>query len=166
MSVNGKKRAAGSRGRVLDTALRRFRAYLSSGGLRLTGQRRRVLEAVLRQTEHFDADYLYEVLREEGQRASRSTVYRTLHHLRECGLVREMAHPRGRATYEPVLGREHHDHMLCVRCGAVLEFVDERIEALQKSVCRRYGFRALDHRMSIRGLCKKCLAADREGAKR
>ncbi len=156
MRVNSKKAA----GAASDGgAARAFRDYLARRGMRRTAQRRAVLRAVLRRVGHYDADQLYEDLRGEGEHVSRATVYRTLGHLRECGVVKEALQCRGRASYETVHGAEHHDHMLCVECGKVIEFCDERIEELQQRICRRHGFRALEHRMGIRGVCRECRAA-------
>jgi Fur family ferric uptake transcriptional regulator len=110
---------------------------------------------------HFDAEDLYESCRRAGQNVSRATVYRTLGHLRDCGLVKEVLREHGRSSYETVYGHDHHDHMLCVACGGVIEFCDDRIEDLQQRICRRHGFKPLDHRMGIRGLCRDCRRAER-----
>ena len=92
--------------------------------------------------------------------ASQATVYRTLAHLKDCGLVREVSRLEGRAQYESAHGQAHHDHMVCVECGHVIEFCDERIEKLQRLICRKHGFEPLDHRMSIRGRCRACGGSD------
>ncbi len=84
-------------------------------------------------------------------------MYRTLALLAEAGLIREVLHGNGdRAHYEVIYGHAHHDHMMCVECGKVIEFCDDRIEQLQRLICRRHGFQALDHRMGIRGVCREC----------
>lgn len=155
MSVNSKKAMASA------GALEAFRAYLSSQGLRYTPQRRIVLDQTLGRGGHFDAEELYESCRRAGQNVSRATVYRALGHLRDCGLVKEVLREQGRSCYETVYGHEHHDHMLCMACGRVIEFCDDRIEDLQQRICRRHGFKPLDHRMGIRGLCRDCRRAKR-----
>lgn len=134
----------------------RFRGYLAERGLRCTAPRLHVLNVALRRAGHFEAEDLYEGLREGGRSASRATVYRTLVHLTECGLIKEALRSEGRARYEGVYGIEHHDHMVCAECGRVIEFCDEMIEELQERVCRRHGFRPLEHRMAIRGICREC----------
>ncbi len=162
MSCNSKK------GTTLETADRisraedRFRSYLAERGLRHTGQRRLILAAALRSVGHFDAEELYEGFRRGERRVSRATVYRTLSHLAACGLIKELLQARGPAFYEAVYGLDHHDHMVCIECGRAVEFCDDRIEALQRRICRRHGFRPIEHRMSIRGVCAKCRAAARK----
>ena len=133
-----------------------FRACLAERDLRLTAQRRAVLDEVLHAEGHFDAEDLHAALRAAGKAASMATVYRTLGLLRECGLVRRAPPWEGSERYETVHGQQHHDHMLCMECGRVIEFCDEELEALQARVCRRHGFAPIDHRMGIRGICRAC----------
>jgi Fur family ferric uptake transcriptional regulator len=85
---------------------------------------------------------------------SRATIYRTLPLLDRCGLIQEVFRVGGRTQYE--VKSEHHDHMLCIRCGRVIEFAEQDIEELQRAVCTRHGFKAVEHRMSIRGICRQC----------
>ncbi len=158
MSINSNKRSRLGRQAVVDSARQRLQAYLARSGLRWTSQRRLVLEEVLRRFRHFDAEELYENLHAAGKGISRATVYRALGHLKDAGLVKEVLQRRGRASYEAVYGQEHHDHMLCTECGKVIEFRDERIEELQRKICRRYGFAAQEHRLGIRGVCRECRA--------
>ena len=143
----------------LPVVLDRFRKFLANNGMRFTAQRRLIAEQAFRQPGHFDAEQLYDVFHKAGRNVSRTTVYRTLAHLRDCGLIREMPQLRGPAYYEHLHEHEHHDHMVCVKCGRVIEFCDEGLEALQERICRRRGFRATDHRMSIRGTCRECRRA-------
>jgi len=165
MSVNLNTRQGGAETADDATALAVFRTYLAENGMNLTAQRRAVLHEVLSRETHFEVDELCQALRTGGASVSRATVYRTLGHLRDCGLVREMLQCRGRASYEPAVGRQHHDHMVCLRCGKIIEFCDDRIERLQRQICEQHGFRAVDHRLGIRGLCRECqFAARDEGA--
>lgn len=134
----------------------RFKNYLAARGLRFTRQRRAVLDQVFSIHGHFDAEDLYARLRHNGGSVSRATVYRTLKHLEECKLVREVLRCRGRAHYEHILGHPHHDHMVCVECGKVIEFIEPAIEAQQRKICKRHGFKPLEHRLGIRGICEEC----------
>jgi Fur family ferric uptake transcriptional regulator len=151
MNVNSNKAGLAD---DVQSVVRAFRGHLHDRGLRFTAQRKAVLEAALASQTHFTADQLLGAVRERESSVSLATVYRTLGHLQECGLVREAFRAEGCSAYEAVHG--HHDHMLCIRCGKVIEFCDEQIEQLQERVCRRHGFEALDHRMGIRGLCGDC----------
>ncbi len=138
----------------------RFRAYLGTQDLRMTRQREELLSAVLAAPRHFEAEDLIGRLREGKTHASRATVYRTLALLEECGILRKSLFGHNRHFYESVIGRHHHDHLVCVRCGRIQEFEEERIEELQAEVCRQYGFRMLDHVHEIYGACEECGASE------
>ena len=134
----------------------RFEEYLRTHRLRLTRERRTVLEVILSRAGHFDAEELLQFLRSRRRPVSRATLYRTLEHLTAAGLVKKHSFGRGQAQYEHVYGRQHHDHMVCERCGLVIEFVDLEIEKLQDEVCRRHGFVSTNHVMEIFGICSDC----------
>ena len=96
-------------------------------------------------------------MREEpGPAVSRATVYRTLGLLQEGGFVESLDAGRGELVYEHVLGHRHHDHMVCLGCGRIEEFHDERIEALQVEACARKGFELVSHDHRLMGYCKSC----------
>jgi Fur family ferric uptake transcriptional regulator len=108
---------------------------------------------------HFTAEALLASLRRHGGSASRATVYRAIDVLVEVGLLRRYDIAGGPLLYEPAFGRQHHEHLLCEGCGAMLEFVQEEIERLQDEICRAYRFRATSHTLQIRGLCERCHGA-------
>ena len=134
----------------------RLRDHLKSRNLRMTPERLMVLQGVLSQQGHFDAEELLETLRRSDHPVSRATLYRTLDHLAEAGLVKRHHFREGHARFESVFDRDHHDHMVCERCGTVIEFVSEAIESLQEQVCAEHGFRALGHVHQIFGVCRSC----------
>lgn len=136
--------------------LERFENRLRERGLRVTPERRAILEFAFRHFGHFDAEELRAALDHSGIVVSRATVYRTLTHLVETGFLRRHPLGRGRTFYEPSFGRLHHEHLVCVRCGAILEFVQDDIEQLQEQVCREHGFRPLRHTLQIHGVCAAC----------
>ena len=133
-----------------------FQDRLRERGFRMTSERRAILERIVRLHGHFDADGLIATLRATGADVSRATVYRTIGHLVDSGLLRKYDLGDRHTQYEPAIGREHHEHMICVACGDILEFVEERIEELQDEVCRRYRFRPLTHTLHIHGVCERC----------
>ena len=141
---------------AMATANRIFRDYLKSKGLRSTPERYVVLEGVLSINKHFDAEELYEELRVKGKHVSRASVYRTLPLLIESGLLRESLRSESRVRYEYLFGHDHHDHLICIKCGNVIEFRDERIERFQEAVCEKYEFTSIDHELGIMGYCKRC----------
>ncbi len=138
----------------------RLREHLRARNLRLTPERLQVLEGVLSREGHFDAEELLEYLRRSNKSVSRATLYRTLDHLAEAGLVKKHHFSEGHALFEHVYGRAHHDHMVCDRCGKVIEFVNEQIEALQLEVCRQHGFRELRHVHQLFGICRDCQTSE------
>lgn len=133
-----------------------FKDILKSKGLKLTPQRRAILEEVFASREHFDVEGLFERLRKRGKRISRATIYRTLPLLAESNLIKEAFHCQDKVSYERIFGLNHHDHLLCIKCGRIIEFKDEKIEKLQEAVCKKYGFKPIEHRLGIRGYCKRC----------
>ena len=130
--------------------------YLHDQGLRLTEGRRMILCEVLKKNQHFEAEELYEKLKEKGVRTSRATVYRTLPLLQTCGIIQETRRTEKGVEYEVVYGHEHHDHLRCLGCGRIIEFTSPEIEKLQKKVCRKLGFKQTGHHHEITGYCRKC----------
>ncbi len=133
---------------------------LRDRGIRLTAERRSILAGVLTCGGHFDVDRLLSHFRHQGVQVSRATVYRSLNTLVEVGLLRKIDLGDRPSLYEPIEGREHHEHMICVRCGEIIEFVEPEIERLQQEVCRRSGFEPLDHTLQIYGVCHACNCKD------
>lgn len=137
-----------------------FREYLARHRLKMTQERKAILEEAFRIQGHFDADDLLLRFRRMGRPVSRATIYRTLGHLLDSGLLRKVVVGQGQALYEPVHGREHHDHLVCLGCGKLIEFSNDDIEELQSRVCREHGFRMTRHVHQILGYCQAC---DQEG---
>lgn len=136
----------------------RFAEFLQSRGMRLTQQRRALVELIFRQHDHFDADALVDELRQDksgATKASPSTVYRTLKELVEAGLLRRM-HLNGRAVYEHDYGYPQHDHLHCEKCDKLIEFQSEELKALRAAVAAQHNFRVTGHRLIISGLCEDC----------
>lgn len=139
-----------------------FASHLRIRGLKSTAERLQVLRAIFAHERHFAVDDIQMEMRRRGRSASRATIYRTLALLSESGLIREAVRGNGYTHYEHVHEAEHHDHLLCVRCGAVVEFVCTEIERLQEDICRRHGFTAHTHAHQINGLCRRCAGARRD----
>lgn len=134
-----------------------FEEFLHSRSLKLTVQRERIFERAFATHAHFSAETLFGWLRAEGGPAvSRATVYRTLALLVEGGFLNSLDAGGGELVYEHVLGHRHHDHMVCVDCGRIEEFFDERIERFQQEACERKGFRLLHHDLRLFGTCPAC----------
>jgi Fur family ferric uptake transcriptional regulator len=140
-----------------------FLDYLRSHGHRVTRERLAVFDEIYARHEHVDAERLLAALRERGAKTSRATVYRNLELLVECGLVRRSRLGEGRVVYEHVHAGQEHDHLVCARCGRVVEFVSPGIAALQAEICRAHGFVPGRHTLQIHGICNACAAAGPEG---
>jgi Fur family ferric uptake transcriptional regulator len=141
------------------TAREQFEKFLQAGQYRITSERFEVLDAVLAWDDHFDADNLFINLKSNGSKVSRATVYKTLNLLHECGLVSRYRFSQGHAQYEKTTDRPHHDHMVCTRCGKIIEFENSRIERLQEDACAAYGFKPTYHSFQIFGVCLDCNAS-------
>jgi Fur family ferric uptake transcriptional regulator len=141
-----------------------FAAFLADNQLKMTRERRAVLEEMLAVRGHLDADQLLEMFRRKGRPVSRATLYRTLARLVEAGLVHKIEMARGQARYEPMFGRDHHDHMVCLECGRIIEFESQDIERLQEQICRDKRFTMLGHTHQIRGQCAGCSARSSRAA--
>lgn len=134
----------------------KFRKHLASKGLRMTPERKVVLDGILEAQGHFTADDLYLRLKRRNPMVSRATVYRTLELLVGSGLVEKVDLGGQQAYYEYFFGREHHDHLICLGCGMIIEFTSPAIENLQDAVCREHQFEIRYHSHKIFGQCRKC----------
>jgi len=136
-----------------------LRRYLSERGLKMTTQRDRILEVFLRTSGHVTAEQLYERMKQVDPGIGFTTVYRTLRVLCECGLAQERNFGHGPARYEHAFSRRHHDHLVCVKCGRIIEFENDAIETIQRQVADTHRFTLLDHRHELYGHCEFCRPA-------
>lgn len=135
---------------------RAFNAFAVGKGLRSTKQRDIILDVFLATHEHLSVEELYLKVRASHPGIGQATVYRTLKLFVEAGLAREMTFADGQTRYEHQLAGEHHDHLICTRCNAIIEFEDETIERLQREIAERHGFLLTSHKMQLCGLCPAC----------
>lgn len=133
-----------------------FTKYLSEQNLRMTTQRELILKTFCKQKKHVTAEQLYEILKKIDPTIGHATVYRTMKLLTEAGIARELNFGEGSVRYEPDTAKEHHDHLVCVKCGENIEFLDEEIETLQNRIVNKYGYKLVDHSLNLYGICPKC----------
>jgi len=133
-----------------------FGKYLKDHGIKNTSARRTVLDTVLELDEHFEVEQLLYLLRERGLRVSKATVYRTLPILVACGILKQVRFDVKQAHYELAFGEEPHDHMVCRRCGRIIEFASDEVEVLRARIARRHHFHVISHRLQLSGLCWEC----------
>ena len=137
-------------------AAERLRAFLRARGLRMTGEREVLVRAALGRRRHFTLEELVEEVVQRDTRASRATVYRGLPILIEAGILQPVLVSDEPRRFELAFGRRHHDHLLCRRCGRIVEFRSSAIEALQLSIAGRHGFRLTSHVHELVGDCSAC----------
>ncbi len=133
-----------------------FINYLNSQGLKLTPQRRLILEVFLESEDHLASEELYEKVKKLNPAIGQATVYRTVKLLSDSGIAKELYFGDGVARYEPKYGRKHHDHLICENCGKNVEVIDEKIEELQEELAKRHGYVLTGHRMYLYGICSNC----------
>ncbi len=123
-------------------------------GLRLTGQRRTIASVLETSNDHPDVEELYARASAEDQGISLATVYRTVKLFEEAGILEKLEFRDGRARYEDA-DRDHHDHLIDLHSGKVIEFVDDEIEALQERIAEKLGYDLKGHRLELYGVPKK-----------
>jgi Fur family ferric uptake transcriptional regulator len=133
-------------------------AKLKSVGLKITQSRLKILQVLEQeQQHHLNAEAVYAILSREKAEVGLATVYRVLTQFEEVELVKRHDFAEGHAVFELNQG-SHHDHLVCTKCGAVQEFVDERIETFQREIASEHHFKMTDHVLNIYGLCQACQA--------
>ncbi len=130
--------------------------FIAERRLKSTRQRHLILETFFQLDGHFSVEQLWAKVRALDPRVSVATVYRTMKLLAESNLAHAQNFGDGQTRYEPAVGREHHDHLICTRCGTIIEFENDRIEQMQDAVARKHGFRVTSHKMELYGLCRTC----------
>jgi len=135
-----------------------MRRKLHAMGLKCTPQRLEVFEEIVRMRGHFSAEELAERFRtrKRGPAISRATVYRTLPVLIRCGLVREVIFTEKHSHYEAAYSREHHEHMVCTKCGRIIPFDDSELERAIRKIARAAGFSPVSHKIEVCGVCDRC----------
>ncbi len=147
--------------RGLEGAQERLASYMRANGLKLTRQRELILETFLRSRKHISVEELLRDVRVRDGGVGHATVYRTMKLFVDAGLATERNFSEGASRYEPAdeHGDGHHDHLICTRCTRIIEFENHEIEELQIQVARNHGFKLLDHKMELYGICPDCLAS-------
>ncbi|MDX1582803.1 MAG: transcriptional repressor [Thermoanaerobaculia bacterium] len=141
----------------IDKELQRFRDFLGENGLKLTRERSALVREIFSTHYHFEADELLFRMKEKDVKISRATIYRTLDLLVKSGMVRRVHLGEDHFHYERVTrDDQHHDHLVCTTCGAVIEFHDEKLEKRRFKICEENGFEPTFHNLQILGVCRRC----------
>lgn len=143
-----------------------FRRFLKRQGLKFTPERATILEAVLHKDGVFEAEDLVDDLRHAGRSASKATIYRTLKHLIEAGIIAEVLIDSKQARYQLSFGRKPTGHLVCVETGRIIEFDNPAMVALRDRVCREFGYDPVGFQFTVYGIspqAKKGEANDTAG---
>jgi len=141
---------------IMNKAKDIFGSYIKEKGLRHTRQREVILDAFLSADKHITVEELFNVIKKKNPEIGYATVHRNLSLFGECGLADEIKIGNHKTRYEQKIGPEHHDHLICQKCGRFIEVRDERIEKLQDKLAEANDFVPQKHKLEIYGLCKKC----------
>ncbi len=133
-----------------------FREYIAREGLKTTQQRETILDFFLSSSKHMSVEELYRSVRAKHPNIGYATVCRTLKLFAGSGIAREIRIGDGQTRYEHVADGEHHDHLVCTRCGKIAEFENKTIEELQAAVAESHSFLIESHKLELYGLCAKC----------
>src|SRR5256714_11623385 len=133
-----------------------FLNHIQKAGLKRTAQRDLILDVFLRTERHLSSEDLYRLVQQEDSAIGQTTVYRTLKLLTEAGLAREVRFGDGRTHYEQNYKQQHHDHMICIECGEIIEFYSAELEAIQDAMAAKHGFEVKQHLLRILGVCANC----------
>ncbi len=133
-----------------------FKQYLKDKGVRNSEQREHIVDIFLKTERHLTTADLYEIVRKRHQGIGYATVYRTMKLISGAGLAEEADFGDGVMHFEHKYGHEHHDHLICLKCGRFIEAVKPEIEKLQKKLSREHGFTPISHKLQILGICKEC----------
>ena len=133
-----------------------LKRVLKKEGLRYTQQRQSVWDELCATNDHRDAEEIYLAIRQSGLNVSRATVYRTIDVLVKNKMARKLELGDGRARYEHRVNATHHDHLICIQCGKIEEFMDEVIESRQDEIVKKFGYKLVRHIHQLFIICSEC----------
>jgi Fur family ferric uptake transcriptional regulator len=133
-----------------------FNNFVKGKGLKQSDQRQEILMTFLKTEKHLTADELYRLVKRKNPQIGFATIYRTLKLLCESGLCRELKLEDGSVRYEHLYGHDHHDHLICIKCGKFIEVVDPEIEKLQERLASKEDFTLQGHKLLMYGICREC----------
>lgn len=144
----------------VDKLRTRLQSYMARKGLRSTAQRRLIIDTFFEAASHMTIEDLLAEVRARDKGIGYATVYRTLKLLAECGVASERRFGDGLSRYElSDDATTHHDHLICVSCGKIVEFEEPQIEELQEKIALKYGFLVTSHKHEMYGVCAECTAS-------
>ncbi len=141
--------------------LKRFREKIKNAGLKQSAQREQIIEEFFKTGKHLDAETLYHKMKKINPKIGHTTVYRTLKLLCEFDMALAHSFTHNITVFEPLpIDAKHHDHLICIHCGKIIEFQNSEIEQLQEEVALRYQFKIKRHVLQIYGTCNECYTTE------
>jgi Fur family transcriptional regulator, ferric uptake regulator len=143
------------------TQLTKLEAYLSSHSLKMTTQRKIILEVFSSQEHHISLEELSFLVQQKLKGIGQATIYRTMKLFTDAGIAHERRFDDGLTRYEVLHDGEHHDHLICIACNRIIEFEDQIIEERQDQIAEKHGILILSHKLELYGRCidqEVCLA--------
>ena len=157
MGPRGSQQKVRSRSVTPDDPRRRWRAFVAERRLNSSRTREAIVDVFLATSAHLDLQTLFEIARRQHAGISFATVYRTMKLLEEAGIAHARRFGDAKGTvFEVAVGRSHHDHLICERCGRIVEFVNPEVERLQDEIAAEHGFIMNRHRHELYGTCAAC----------
>lgn len=141
---------------MLSRQKQKFYDFLKTKNLNLTEQRQVILDLFLKSNSHLSLEDFAQIVKKKDSTIGFTTVFRMLKLLKESGLAETINLGDKITRYELKIGKEHHDHLICEKCGSSIEFSDAKIEKLQLEICKKYDFKMKKHSLKIFGICKNC----------
>lgn len=137
--------------------IEKLKEVIKQKGLKYTKQREIILETILNSDRHLSAEDLYKLIQEKypEEKIGIATVYRAVSFLEDSGLISSISLDKDTKKFETNF-KEHHDHLICVKCNKIVEFVNDKIEKEQEKIAKNQDFKLLDHAMYLYGVCKDC----------
>jgi len=134
-----------------------LKLIIKQKGMKYTEQRAIILQILVNLDEHLNAEEIHSIIQKEypEQNIGIATIYRTLNFLEEVKLISSISFGADGKKYEGNI-KEHHDHLICIKCNKIVEFFDEQIEQRQQKIADKYNFNMTDHSMQIYGICQEC----------
>ena len=143
-----------------------WKTLISGEGLKTTRQRKEILDIFLNLPSHQNLSQIYSRVVKTNPKIGYTTVYRTLKLFTRLGLAVQRKFADGETRYEPAAEGSHHDHLICLDCGKIIEFENDALESLQDQIAKRHRFRIDHHKMELYGQCMDCASKKRASGKK
>ncbi len=134
----------------------KYENYLKTHNIKKSSQREIILSKFIQKKNHISAQDLYNIVQIDNKEIGIATVYRAMKFFCEAGIAKEIDIGDGVKRYEINIDNKHHDHLICIKCGAIIEIYNESLEKIQNEICKKYGFIPEQHVLYVYGICKNC----------